>query len=112
MHRSTLSLVVIVALSLGGLALGDDMAGMNMAPSSQPTTRPSPQASTQPSAAIDLRNTICPVSGDKVGDSNLVEVYGGKVYHLCCPDCHKDIEKDPGKYVKAVTDDPAKFGIK
>jgi YHS domain-containing protein len=39
-------------------------------------------------------------------------VYDGNVYHLCCPDCHKDFEKDPAKYAKAVAADPAKFGAK
>ena len=84
------------------------MSGMNMAPSSPPATQPA----TPPSEAVDLRNTICPVSGDKGDDSNLVEVYGGKVYHLCCPDCHKDFEKDPAKYADAVAANPAKYGIK
>ncbi|MGD1276225.1 MAG: YHS domain-containing protein [Tepidisphaeraceae bacterium] len=115
MRRRTLVLLsVAVGLGLAGLAgfagfaVADDMAGMNMAPPSPPATQPA----TQPSAAVDLRNTVCPVSGDKVGDSNIVEVYDGKVYHLCCPDCHKDFEKDPAKYAKAVAADPAKFGVK
>ncbi len=101
-------LALIVVIGFVGVSFADDMAGMNM-PSSSP---PSSQPSTQPSAAIDLRNTICPVSNDKVADSNLVEVYDGKVYHMCCPDCHKDFEKDPVKYAKAVAADPAKYGVK
>jgi len=109
MQRNTLiSLSVALALGLAGLAFADDMPGMKMPPSTPPATQPS----TQPSAAIDLRNTVCPVSNDKVADSNLVEVYDGKVYHMCCPDCHKDFEKDPAKYVKAVAADPVKFGVK
>jgi YHS domain-containing protein len=109
MYRKRLMfLSLAAALGVAGFALAGDMAGMNMAPSCPPSTQPS----TQPSSAVDLRNTVCPVSGDKVGDSNLVEIYEGKVYHLCCPDCHKDFEKDPAKYAKAVAADPAKFGVK
>ena len=101
-------LTLAAAMGFAGLTLADDMAGMGIAPSSAPATQPT----TQPMQAVDLRNTVCPVSKDKVADSNLVEVYDGKVYHLCCPDCHKDFEKDPGKYAKAVAADPAKYGIK
>lgn len=63
-------------------------------------------------SAMDLHNTVCPVSGDKVESSPLTETYDGKVYHLCCKDCDKPFQKDPGKYAKAVTDDPAKYGVK
>ena len=45
-------------------------------------------------SAVDLHNTICPVSTEPVANSKLVEVYNGKVYHLCCGDCRADFEKD------------------
>jgi YHS domain-containing protein len=109
MNRKTITVLSLsAALSIAGVVLADDMKGMKMDQPSSPASQPS----TQPSAVIDLRNTVCPVSGDKVADSNLAEVYEGKVYHLCCPDCHKDFEKDPAKYVKAVAVDPAKYGVK
>jgi len=76
--------------------------------SMSPADAPSKQAS----SAIDLRNTVCPVSGDAVGTSDLVDVYDGKVYHLCCPDCHVSFEKDPAKYAAAVAADPKKYGVK
>jgi YHS domain-containing protein len=98
--QSSILLAIAAALTVGGLALGD---------ASTPATQP---ATTQPAQAVDLGNTICPVSGDKVGDSKVVEVYEGKVYHLCCADCPKDFQKDPEKYAKAVQADPAKYGIK
>ena len=101
-------LSLAVALGVAGFVLADDMGGMNTPPASPPATQPS----MPPTSAVDLRNTICPVSGDKVADSNLVEVYDGKVYHMCCPDCHTDFEKDPAKYAKAVAADPKKYGIK
>jgi YHS domain-containing protein len=63
-------------------------------------------------SATDLKNTVCPVSNDKVGDSTNIVVYQGKAYHLCCDDCHKDFEKDPAKYAAMVQADPAKYGVK
>ncbi len=107
-HKPFVLLSLAVALCAAEFVLADDMGGMNMSPVSPPATQPN----TPPTSAVDLRNSICPVSGDKVADSNLVEVYDGKVYHLCCPDCHKDFEKDPDKYAKAVADNAAKYGIK
>ena len=68
------------------------------------------QSANQP--VVDLGNTVCPVSGDKVGDSKLTEVYQGKVYHFCCDDCPKDFKKNPEKFAKAVAADPAKYGAK
>ncbi|MGD0388114.1 MAG: YHS domain-containing protein [Tepidisphaeraceae bacterium] len=92
---------------LAGLAIADDMPGMKRG-GAGPTSQPAGPAI----AAVDLHNAVCPVSGDKVGDSNLVEVYDGKVYHLCCPDCHKDFEQDPAKFAAAVAGNPAKYGVK
>ena len=106
--KFSLTLALAAALGLAGLALADDMSGMKMAPSTAPATQPT----TQPMQAVDLKNTVCPVSGDKVGDSKIVEVYEGKVYHLCCDDCTRDFAKDPQKYAQAVADNPAKYGIK
>jgi len=49
---------------------------------------------------------------DKVGDSKLMVVYQGKIYHFCCDDCPKKFKADPDKYAKAVADDPEKYGVK
>jgi len=69
-------------------------------------------ASAIPADAVDLHNTTCVVSGDKVGDSKEFAVYEGKVYHFCCADCPKEFKKDPAKYARAVAADPAKYGVK
>lgn len=61
--------------------------------------------------ATDVHNTVCPVSGDKVEDSKIVETYEGKSYHLCCKDCIKDFKGNPDKYASAVSADPAKYGV-
>jgi len=47
---------------------------------------------------VDVGNTVCPVSGDKVSGKHFVE-YKGKRYALCCPLCEKDFKKDPEKFI-------------
>lgn len=116
MNRKSIALLsVAVGLGCAGWVIADDMSGMKM-DSSSPTTQPTAQAAarptTRPFQVEDLRNTVCPVSGDKVEDSKLVEIYNGKAYHLCCPDCHKEFEKDPAKYAAAMAGNPGKYGIK
>lgn len=46
----------------------------------------------------------CPVSGDKLGEMGkpYVFTYKGHEVKLCCPDCKKDFEKDPAKYMKKI----------
>ena len=62
-----------------------------------------------PAPPVEVGNKICPVSGEKVGDSDMGEVvkfeYEGKVYNLCCPMCAKDFKKDPEKFIKKVEDE-------
>ncbi|HUA68767.1 MAG TPA: hypothetical protein VMA13_09495 [Candidatus Saccharimonadales bacterium] len=50
--------------------------------------------------------TTCPVSGDKLGEMGApyVFVYQGQEVKLCCPDCKKDFDKDPAKYLKKIQD--------
>jgi YHS domain-containing protein len=48
--------------------------------------------------------TTCPVSGDKLGEMGKPYVfeYKGREVKLCCPDCKKDFEKEPAKYLKKI----------
>lgn len=48
--------------------------------------------------------TTCPVSGDKLGEMGkpYIMEYKGREVKLCCPDCKKDFEKDPAKYMKKI----------
>ena len=109
-RTSLIAMVIGAAVSIAGLALAEDMPGM---PGMKipPTTAPASQPATQ-QAGVDLGNTVCPVSGDKVGESKLTEVYDGKIYHFCCDDCPVAFKKDPAKYAKLVAADPAKYGVK
>ena len=47
---------------------------------------------------IDVGNTSCPVSGDKVSPK-VSYVYQGKKYHFCCTGCIKKFQKNPEKYI-------------
>ena len=100
-QKSLLLAIAIGALALTGCAASHDA----------PPVTESPDVSQAALPAQDLKNTVCPVSGDKVGDSTNTVVYDGKVYHVCCPDCHKDFQKDPKKYAAAVAADPLKYGV-
>ena len=46
----------------------------------------------------------CPVSGDKLGEMGKPYVfeYKGREVKLCCPDCKKDFDKDPAKFMKKI----------
>jgi YHS domain-containing protein len=104
MNRALASLCVVagiafIAFGVGNLVRADQSPVGAAVPATQP-------------AAIDLNNTICPVSDEKVGDSKLTETYDGKIYHFCCDDCPKQFLKDPEKYAKLVAADPAKYGVK
>jgi len=63
------------------------------------------------SLAADAKDTpkpdkldTCPVSGDKLGEMGrpFVFVYQGQEVKLCCKNCKKDFDKDPGKYLKKI----------
>jgi YHS domain-containing protein len=52
----------------------------------------------------------CPVSGDRLGEMGdpYVFVYKGQEVKLCCPNCKKEFDKDPAKYLKKIRDAAAK----
>lgn len=109
MNRKMLALV-IMAVAACGVAWADDM-GMNMggdksAPATQPATQPTTQQ-----AAVDVGNTVCPVSGETIDDPKLTFVHEGKIYHFCCDGCPQKFAKDPDKYIKKMAADPKKYGI-
>jgi YHS domain-containing protein len=94
----------VLVLGLAGLAAVAADGGDTQPPAAtQPTTEQS---------AVDLHNTVCPVSGDDVGTSKLTETYEGKIYHFCCDDCPAKFKKDPDKFAKLVAANPEKYGVK
>jgi YHS domain-containing protein len=107
MKRIFIFTVAALSFAIAGCksSHSDDMNGMKMG--ADTSTSHASDAS-----ATDLHNTVCPVSGDKVGKSKLTEVYNGKVYHFCCEDCPEKFRANPDKYANAVAADPAKYGVK
>jgi len=64
------------------------------------------QAEEISSDAVNVDNTICPVSGEfisDVGEGKGVKIeHEGKVYNVCCKFCAKDFRKDPEKFIKVI----------
>ena len=59
--------------------------------------------------AVDVGNTICPVTGEKINDKTKgTYEYKGKIYNFCCPMCIGDFQKDPEKYIKKIEEEKAK----
>ena len=61
----------------------------------------SDQKPAQSQSGKQATNTVCPVSGDKVGSIGkpVYIEYQGKKVALCCKDCVKDFHRDPAKFV-------------
>lgn len=66
-------------------------------------------ASEHQAAMVEVGNTICPVSGEKVGEmGEVVKVESnGKKYNLCCSMCKKDFMKNQEKFSKIAEDNAA-----
>ena len=47
---------------------------------------------------VDMGNTVCPVSGDKVSGKHFV-MHQGKKIALCCAHCEKEFKKNPTKFI-------------
>ena len=61
---------------------------------------PKPADSVQ---STDAGNKFCPISGEKIDESKSAKVeYNGKTYHLCCPACLKDFNKDPEAAIQKI----------
>ena len=66
-------------------------------------------SSAEAKAKPDLLTT-CPMSGDKLGEMGepYVFLYQGQEVKLCCPNCKKDFDKNPAKYLKKIQEATAK----
>lgn len=85
------------------------MGGMILAAAFTVIPLPSRADDAGSSASADVKPkpdmlTTCPVSGDQLGEMGkpYVFVYKGQEVKLCCPDCKKDFDKDPAKYLKKI----------
>ena len=79
-------------MAVTGAAL---LALAGLAARADDTTKPTPKPD---------KMTNCPVSGDKLGEMGkpFVFEYQGHEVKLCCPDCKKDFDKNPAKYMKKI----------
>jgi type II secretory ATPase GspE/PulE/Tfp pilus assembly ATPase PilB-like protein len=48
--------------------------------------------------------TVCPVSGDKLGDTAVDVLYGNKLVRMCCPDCKGELAKDPERVMQKLAE--------
>lgn len=61
------------------------------------------------SAAVNVGNKICPVSGDKINEETKATYeYEGKIYNFCCPACIDEFKKEPQKYIKKIEEEKQK----
>ena len=47
-------------------------------------------------------NSVCPVSGEDLGDDTQLIKYHGEIIGVCCKKCLAKIKADPDKYLKRL----------
>lgn len=93
------SLFAASALLLSGIAACAAPAAKPAAPAAKPAAHAS-------AAAL-----VCPVTHEKIASAAKAyskEVYQGKTYYFCCPDCKPQFDKNPAAYVKSASVGTAK----
>jgi YHS domain-containing protein len=85
-----LAMVIVVGLSLAGCKKKEQPA---------PASPEKPKATA--SAAKEVEQTVCPVTGEKI-DKNIFTVYKGKKVYFCMESCKKAFEADPNKYISKL----------
>ena len=61
----------------------------------------------KPEKAKPYTLKTCPVSGEKLGGDMgdpYVFTYQGREIKLCCKNCKKDFDKNPGKYISKIVE--------
>jgi YHS domain-containing protein len=95
--KKMLSAVIFVGLMSAGIGAAFAMSCKEM---NATTSAP------QKSAAVNVGNTICPVTGEKIDESaKATYEYQGKVYNFCCAMCLDDFKKNPAKYIAKVEEE-------
>ena len=65
----------------------------------------------KPAAPASTAALACPVTHEKIASiakAYSKEVYQGKTYYFCCPDCKPQFDKNPAAYVKSASVGAAK----
>lgn len=101
MKTKLFTLMTVIAFLFSGYAFANEDMNHDEHMESMQNTQPNTVGASQ---VVEVGNTICPVSGNKVDDGKMGEVvkheYQGKVYNLCCSMCVKDFKKDPKRFSK------------
>lgn len=100
---SVLSLTIALALSFQWPVFAQ-MKNMEHSVSKDVQDSAETSAQNSPEKAVDVKNKICPVSGEEVGVMGPAEQYEykGKIYNFCCASCIDSFKKDPEKYIKII----------
>ncbi len=96
MRTRMIPVIAVVLLGVAQCAGAAENPGMKGARASM-----AKRMTAQVPSGMEVGNTVCPVSGEKVGGKMGPPVkmeYKGKVYNLCCPGCVATFKQDPEKY--------------
>ena len=95
--------ICLVALVIMGLMITSVVSFAGTGSSCSMEKPVSATAPASDSKAINLKNKVCPVLGEKIDEANKVPYeYNGKVYDFCCTSCVDEFKKDPAKYIDKV----------
>src|SRR5574339_170266 len=63
-----------------------------------------PEQSVSSDETLEIKNTVCPVSGKPIGSmgAGVTYMYGGKTFQLCCGGCVERFKSDPEKYFQKL----------
>lgn len=63
-------------------------------------------AAQETTEAVDVGNTVCPVSGDTINpETKATYEYQGKIYNLCGPMCVDEFKNNPDEYVAVIEEE-------
>ena len=104
MQHKIFTLTAVLGLVLTASAFADGQTGSPVTITAQKVTGEVQAPAADVIKPIEVGNTFCPISGDKVGQMGEIvkQEYKGKIYNFCCKMCLKDFNKDPEKYIKAL----------
>ncbi len=104
---NSVKMAVVVSLAVIGLCLTGCKKKEQPTPPAKPATEGMMKQAattaeeankTAASAAAEVEQTVCPVTGEKI-DKNIFVVYKGKKVYFCMESCKAAFEKDPEKYI-------------
>lgn len=96
--------IVMIIFGLNGVSFAMSCCGN--ADSKNDSGQAYAQDSGKESKATDVGNKICPITGETIQkDTKATYEYNGKIYNFCCSMCIPEFKKNPGKYIKKITEE-------